>query len=859
MSLIQKSHKVSQVIAIRDYKIAFTTLKKLHDEIERKNSENQYDDSFVTMNLGCLQYYLWSESNKQNVLKPSSFKNELEETVQIKQFNLYDEELFDINEIGDLKEHICKFQIALFNLTILYFRNQDYFKCEKLLKLLYDFKDVLDSFICFKVCSLYLELMLILRSIVGLRGTSMDCNAFNAFTSDVLHSMILTASTTTATSTTATSTLPVTATTCSQNQSQNPRDQKNGNSALRDSAAPVPVLIGIKTHQYRSRVMLSRGEVRAARKEIRTVFEQYQSHLRPLFGGATGEDDAYGEDADGIASSDRQPQTSEANNKKGGEEEAIFAYSISSLPAFSASAERKTSISVKANLEFLRGNYKKSLRLLSSLYPSSNPSSSSNSGSSSSSSGSGEDDTEEECKVAYLNNVGGVFAMSGRYAVANLYFQKALKASGGLSQACESSSLGDMEKEQEKDNDNGRNSRGKGKKKQKKKTIGKSYSYDDVHADGYEGAGNINSSSGHDDVKLSVEKYLILYNLGASLLKACKPKEAFHCLVRASDMPLLRRRCQLWIRLAECCVAIACQRSKQTRHHDSHDSRIHEDNHGLRGDCMGQSLQDAVFYLLRALEIVRELQSRDQTTYPLPSFYGSVATVANTGGTGMDDDKMGGGKGTDKDDRNGNYEDGGEDDDGYLDMRDSELSQSAPTSTTTGDVVDVSHSYESMEVHILLKLSYVHLSMNDHSLALYHAKTVLALSMSRIDESTRFLAETYSVEAYCALGQVEAAAAMLDPNSVPSESTLQDCHLDSGFVGDIIPALSVADNTKLGILVNRTAVLILQGQLGDAEALLRESRKLCPEHLPLKRNLVYVLLRRGKTQEALQVMSVGKS
>lgn len=858
MSLIRKSQEISQKIANKDYQNAFDSLKKLLDEVERSNSKDQYDYSSINMNLGCLHYHLMSESKDQDVSN-LSLKRELEETVQIKQSNKLNQELFDNNETGDLKEHTCKFQIALFNLAVLYFRNQDYFKCEKLLKLLYNFKDVLDGFIYFKVCSLYLELMLTLRNIVGLRGTSIDHNAFNVFTSEVLNRMTSTAATATVS---ATWTSPSTNT---SNQNHGSQNQKNATVTTVSKESTVPALIGIKTHQYRSRLMLSGSELRMARKEIKIVFEQYQSNLRPLFEGSSGEDGIDGEGADSGAVSDEID--SDTNRKKA--VESIFAYNISSLPAFSVTTERKGSISIKAHLEFIRGNYKKSLRSLSFLC--SSVTSKLNPGYSSSSGATG-DDSEEKYKVAYLNNVGNIFAMSGRYAVSNLYFQKALKAAGGLGesqrdvkqeeQGHETDNRWTSVNETQTEADIGREKQ-ENKQKPKRRIIVDSDEYADVHKDNKNNTSNTNLR-GDNDVKLSVEKYLMLYNLGASLLKGNKAEEAFRCFLRASNMPLLRKRCQLWIRLAECCVAIACKRSKQNRQYNCH----HSQNYGLYDDCMGSTLQDAVFYLLTALNIVRELRERDQTTSPVCSFYGSlVADVGGRGGTtGIADDMVTSEKAIDKDydgdgNGNGNYEEGVEEDDGYLSMRDSGHSQSAPTSTPSGDTVGVSVpvSYESMEIHILLKLSYVYLSMNDHSLALQHAKTVLSLPMSRIDESTRFLAETYSVEAYCALGQVEAAVAMLDPNSVPSETTLQDCHLDSGFVGDILPALSVADNTKLGILVNRTAVLILQGKLADAEALLRESRKLCPEHLPLKRNLVYVLLRRGRTCEALRVMSMGKS
>ena len=96
---------------------------------------------------------------------------------------------------------------------------------------------------------------------------------------------------------------------------------------------------------------------------------------------------------------------------------------------------------------------------------------------------------------------------------------------------------------------------------------------------------------------------------------------------------------------------------------------------------------------------------------------------------------------------------------------------------------------------------------------------------------------------------------MLDPSAVPSESTLERCCLETGYEGDINPVLSIADSTKLGILVNRSAVLCLQNKFEEAEGILYEARKICKPHLSLKHNLLYILLRGGKTTEAVELLT----
>ena len=119
----------------------------------------------------------------------------------------------------------------------------------------------------------------------------------------------------------------------------------------------------------------------------------------------------------------------------------------------------------------------------------------------------------------------------------------------------------------------------------------------------------------------------------------------------------------------------------------------------------------------------------------------------------------------------------------------------------------------------------------------------------------------YCAEALCQVGRVAEAAALLEPKPEASSLTLLGCAIPSawkslGGCADLMPESrsglrSLADYC---VDVNNAAVLVLQGDLARAEALLEEVYRESNGFLPAVRGLVYILLRRGRSEQILELL-----
>jgi CCR4-NOT transcription complex subunit 10 len=157
----------------------------------------------------------------------------------------------------------------------------------------------------------------------------------------------------------------------SNNSNNNINAQENGESGGNNDSkskadlSPISIVFNFKLRLYKAQFELIRWNVSKAKKEVKSALEIYQKQLKDLPPGSIGEDP---------------------------------------LP------DNTTGLFLKANLEYLRANYKKSIKLLNSC-----------------------SDVNEQASALYLNNMGCIHFSTGRYRTAALYFSKALSAGADLS------------------------------------------------------------------------------------------------------------------------------------------------------------------------------------------------------------------------------------------------------------------------------------------------------------------------------------------------------------------------------------------------------------------------------------------
>lgn len=150
------------------------------------------------------------------------------------------------------------------------------------------------------------------------------------------------------------------------------------------------------------------------------------------------------------------------------------------------------SLFLKSNFEYLRGNYRKAVKLLNSSNIAEHP---------------GPIKTGECVRCMFWNNLGCIHFAMGKHNLGIFYFKKALQ-----------------------ENDNTCAQLGDGSNNQCKKLTGIPMC-----------------------ALLSNKRYELLYNCGVQLLHATRPLAAFECLMEA--VQVYHSNPRLWLRLAECCIS----------------------------------------------------------------------------------------------------------------------------------------------------------------------------------------------------------------------------------------------------------------------------------------------------------------
>lgn len=536
------------------------------------------------------------------------------------------------------------------------------------------------------------------------------------------------------------------------------------------------------------------GQLKVSKKEIKSALEIFQRELRPSSEKQSGAD-SDDEDAGGTAAASSAATAALSST-------ALTPSSNTSDPSLPPPAYANlAALYLKANLEYLRHNYKKALKLLASCHRGSGPS-------------------VQPRGPAYFNNMGCLHYQMGLYHVALQYFQKGLLCfeSGGLS------------------------------------------------SQGLEADGRV----------LPHALCEVVYNTGVQLLLVGRYEQAFRCFETSSLLYYNRPR--LWLRMAECCIQhYRAQQEQRTR--TMRDSLIRRvvgktrfrrivlepsnDPRGrleamrrgaeaaaggagggagmangssssaeLRGECSlpyaCKCLQNALFLLDNAS------QGGDRSRLHVSSLLGSKAGLHHKDGAG------GGGGGANGD---GDGE-GGE--------------------GAAGGAVEVVVQQDDslIEQVALLNLSYVYLCLHEPVLALHYAEALL--SRPGVSEAKQCTAHTYAAEARCMLnGPLEAYRHLMPNQEKLSEDAAaaavatqrqSRAKEEASAAHNTLPEGHFTARARSALHVNMANVALLQGNYQHAEQYAREALAACPNSPDALRMLIFILLRKGSTQQALDVI-----
>ncbi|KAF0687358.1 Aste57867_20881 [Aphanomyces stellatus] len=301
----------------------------------------------------------------------------------------------------------------------------------------------------------------------------------------------------------------------------------------------------------------------------------------------------------------------------------------------------------------------------------------------------------------------------------------------------------------------------------------------------------------------------ILYNNGLQLLLLKKYALAFRCLHASSK--LFFNRPKLWLRLGECCTAsYAAQR----------ESIPTEYKNSLVSSVVGHGAHRRVVLPVRLPtdDAVTESNSSDAVpTMNLPfavkCFRNALLltqqlleTKASDPTAHVSDQSAGDGANGD-----------------------------APQSLTLAQSLDL------MRQKALVNLVFAYLSMNAPELAVTTAKELLAIGTCT--PANRYLVRSYYAEALCMLSRSAEASSQLKPNEMLglAEAYSSEAKVDVATV-------------QANLHVNNASTAILQKNLSVAEQSVAQAVRLAPTSHHSLELLVYVLLRKGNSKKAMQIL-----
>mmetsp|Transcript_37089 Transcript_37089/g.85688 ORF Transcript_37089/g.85688 Transcript_37089/m.85688 type:complete len:795 (-) Transcript_37089:454-2838(-) len=557
---------------------------------------------------------------------------------------------------------------------------------------------------------------------------------------------------------------------------------------------PEQVEFEFRLHLYRAKLLLLQQQLKLSKKEIKSALEIYQRDLRP--DAATNGFEA------GL---DDDSRTGMRN---------------------------MTALYLKANFEYLRQNYRKALKLLASCH-------SADDGAAAAAAAGGAQ-TPQRPAVGplgsmYYNNIACAHHKMRRYHVALHYFQKALTLADQASQSAEHRGL---------------------------------------------------ESDGRLLTGFECE---IRYNLALQLLLTGRPLEAFGRFEEAAQ--LFYSRPQLWLRMAECCIQHHSRLQKEGSGAGSEGAGMNGfasvssggtntsvAANGMVTTSVGSGAQRRLLlpcssHVLDAVEGGGEgggvgggpetLNGQCNLHYASKCLHNAVflctaAALASKEGRKEEKPTFSAPPSKSKDKQG---DKGGSKPEGAAAAEGGEAAVSGIERVVAADDSAVLQA-------ALLDLAYVHLSLSDPVLALSYALKLLNLPSLPEGSPRRFIGHMYAAEALCLLSKPADALEYVAPGGQPLSEEVaarageqlaeEAVPLHAGTGGQAEGQGGSSSIATAALHVNIATVYALQGNLQQAEKATRAALGVCPWSWDATRMLVYILLRTGSTNEALDVLKLSR-
>ncbi|XP_064802728.1 CCR4-NOT transcription complex subunit 10 isoform X4 [Oncorhynchus masou masou] len=485
-----------------------------------------------------------------------------------------------------------------------------------------------------------------------------------------------------------------------------------------------------------------------------------------------------------------------------------------------------SSLFLKSNFEYLRGNYRKAVKLLNSSNIAEHP---------------GAIKTGECVRCMFWNNLGCIHFAMGKHNLGIFYFKKALQEND---HTCAQLGDGGATGNGQCESTTGFNAI------QSHRTVSRTQIKPRL------GLKTKQFSGIPMCALLANKRYELLYNCGIQLLHIGRPLAAFDCLMDA--VQVYHSNPGLWLRLAECCIA-------------ANKGSLEQDNKGLPSK---KGIVQAIVGQGYHRKIILASQSTQNTIYsdgqsaaiPVASMEFAAICLRN-GLVLLPDHQQQENKaenGSKTTSQSGSTESGSENSDacsGKGQEGDKFLS-AAPSSPLRKQEV------ENLRCSLLACSAYVALVLGDNLMALNHAEKLL--HQTKLSGSLKFLGHLYAAEALISLDRISEAIGHLNPENVTDVSMgVLSSEQDQGpDKGDLEPVESSGKQTPLCypstvssaraiMLFNLGSAYCLRSEYEKARKCLHQAasmvntKEIPPEAILLA---VYLELQNGNTQLALQII-----
>jgi len=520
--------------------------------------------------------------------------------------------------------------------------------------------------------------------------------------------------------------------------------------------------------------------------------------------------------------------------------------------ALNANSNNAEAAVLKANLEYLKANYRKSLKLLQTAYSTVQEEEKKKQAKGQASGGSVSSVRGGGSKVPDMaplvqNNIACIHYSMQNYNAALWYLSCALKSAHAIAQAR-------------------------------------------LAEEGFEEDGAASVFTFSTD-----RKSQILYNTGMQLLFTGKPSIAFQCFQEASSLFYSSPR--LWLRLAECCVARHAMQEREKREQSSGDplvaSTVGRGNHrkillpvstgltspalsapgdmdGVDGDGEESpvptpppetdppppgahetiSLEYGMHCARNALFFAAPPPPPPSAVAPAVAATPDKAPAQASGGAAANSTRAAP-KGIG-----------------------ATAKEPAPTAESVARAAELEAERRRVQVAALLNLSYLALCVSSPELALSYAQELVAVP--DVERSPKLQGHMYAAEALCILNRPQEAAQHVSPTTVgdllspqqqavpraaPSAESEEHhvvvnhpVHLYCSDSGEHDPATA-----RCHLYVNMASVFITQNELAKAEKCCQQALFAAPDDMHALQLHVYLELRMGKVEGALQALKTSRA